>query len=209
MKEYAAGVAGLTLFALLVTAGVAMAAPPGAQDPNWPCEQIKVPQLSLASVWSGPALDRQAGDWREDPQVVELVGALAQRRLPINEAQQRIHAFAAQAGEQKQPKLLAILSGVFSLLDDERSAVIAGLDRFGARQKELAANLREESEKLRVMQADPEAKASDVATMTEQISWEAQVFQDRRQAVRYACEVPGKIEQRLFSLTRAVQGALQ
>jgi hypothetical protein len=199
----------LALFTALSTTAVTAAAPPGARDPDWPCEQIKVPQLSLASVWSGPALTGQAGDWRADPQVVELVGALVQRRLPVEQAQDRIRAFAAHAADQKQPKLLATLSGVLSGLDEERSAVIAGLDRFGARQKELAAALREENEKLHMMQSDPDAKSSDVARLTEQINWEAQVFQDRRQALRYACDVPGKIEQRLFSLARAIQEALQ
>ena len=196
------------LVALSTASAMALAAA-AARDPDWPCQQIKVPQLSLASVWSGPALGGEARDWQADRQVAELVGVLVQRRLPMTEAQEQIRAVAAQAGDQKQPKLLAILAGVLSTLDEERSAVIAGLDRFGARQKELAATLREDNEKLRAMQTDQEAKSSDAARVGEQVSWEAQVFQDRRQALRYACDVPGKIEQRLFGLARAIQEALQ
>ena len=45
--------------------------------------------------------------------------------------------------------------------------------------------------------------------MTQRITWEAAVFQDRRQALSYACDVPGKIEQRLFALARTIQAALQ
>ena len=26
-------------------------------DPDWPCQQIKTPTFSLASVWAGPQLD--------------------------------------------------------------------------------------------------------------------------------------------------------
>jgi hypothetical protein len=44
--------------------------------------------------------------------------------------------------------------------------------------------------------------------MTQQVTWEAEVFQDRRQALSYACDVPGKIEQRLFSLARSIQQEL-
>ena len=72
---------------------------------------------------------------------------LAQRRVPIEQAQDRIHAFAQQAAEQKQPKLLELLAGLFSVLDDERGAVIVGLDRFGVRQKELATAIRERQRK--------------------------------------------------------------
>ena len=59
------------------------------------------------------------------------------------------------------------------------------------------------------MQADPGSDAGDVNQMTQRVTWEAQVFQDRRQSLSYACDVPGKIEQRLFALARTIQQALQ
>ena len=81
--------------------------------------------------------------------MVDLVHDIAQRRVPIEQAQERIRAFAEQAADQRQPRLLELLAGLFNVLNDERSAVVAGLDRFGARQKELAATLRSDNEKLR------------------------------------------------------------
>ena len=209
MTSLRVGVAGVALVVALCAAEAARSAPPGPRDPDWPCQQIKVPQLSLAAVWSGPPLDPQQDDWREKPQVADLVHEMAQRRVPIEQAQEKIRAFAEQAADQKQPTLLELLAGLFSVLDDERSAVIAGLDRFGARQKELAAALRNDNEKLRAMQADPGSDAGDVNQMTQRVTWEAQVFQDRRQSLSYACDVPGKIEQRLFALARTIQQALQ
>lgn len=185
------------------------AAAPGPRDPDWPCQQIKVPHLSLAAVWSGPALDGQQGDWRQDPQLADLVQSMAQRRVPIDQMQEKIRAFAAHAGDQKVPKLLLALSAVFNLLDQERSTVIDGLDRFGGRQKELAATLRQDTEKLRAMQAAADADASQVDQMEQRVTWEGRVFQDRRQALSYACDVPAKIEQRLFAIARTVQEALE
>ena len=193
---------------MLIVPLYATAAPP-ARDPDWPCQQIKVPQLSLAAVWSGPPVDPQQQDWRQAPQVVDLIGEIAPRRVPIEQAQQKIRAFAAQAGDRKQTRLLNLATGLFSALNEERSTVIAGLDRFGARQKELAAELRTDNEKLRTMQADPSSEAGELNQLTQRVQWEAQVFQDRRQALSYACEVPSKIEQRLFTLARTIQEALQ
>jgi hypothetical protein len=199
----------------ILTAGLAFgvalgaAAAAASRDPDWPCQQIKVPQLSLAAVWSGPPLDAHQDDWRQDQQVVELIHDVAQRRVPIEQAQADIRAFAARAGDQKQAQLLRLLAGLFTLLNDERSTVVAGLDRSGARQKELAARLRSDNEKLRSMQADHAADAGEVNQMTQRTTWEAQVFQDRRQALSYACDVPGKIEQRLFALARTIQEVLQ
>jgi hypothetical protein len=196
----------LVLAASLLWTATVYAAPPGPRDPDWPCQQIKVPQLSLASVWSGPPVP---DDWRQDQQVTDLAQTVVQRRLPIEQAQQSVREFARQAGEQKQAKLLELMAGLFRMLDDERSSVVAGLDRFGARQKELAAQLRDDNEKLRVMQADSSSDAGDINQMTQRITWEAQIFQDRRQSLSYACDVPGKIEQRLFALARTVQELLQ
>ncbi len=197
----------VTAFGLWVAVfPAANSAPPGPHDPDWPCQQIKVPQLSLASVWSGPPVP---GDWQRDQQAVDLAQAVAQRRMPVEEAQQKIRAFAQQAGEQKQVQLLALAGGLFSTLDEERSSVIAGLDRFGARQKELASQLRDENEKLRALRADASSDAAEINQATQRVTWEAQVFQDRRQALSYACDVPGKIEQRFFALARAIQDQLQ
>ena len=141
--------------------------------------------------------------------MVDLVQATAPRRVSIEQAQAEIRAFAAREGAKKQPQLLQLLAGLFGTLNDERTAVIAGLDRFGARQKDLAAELRNDNAKLRALQADASSEANDVNQMTQRLTWEAQVFQDRRQALSYACDVPGKIEQRLFALARTIQEALQ
>lgn len=204
-----ARIAALAVGGALLASAAAHAAPPGPRDPNWPCQQIKVPELSLAAVWAGPPVDPQQTGWQHDQPVADLVHQTAQRRVPLAQAQQQITAFAQQAKEQKQQKLLALLGGLFSVLDAERSDVIAGLDRFGARQQELAAQIREDSETLRKMQADTAADPGKVNQMVQRVTWEAEVFQDRRQMLSYACDVPSKIEQRLFALAATIQQNLQ
>ncbi|MBV9249746.1 MAG: hypothetical protein JO227_10945 [Acetobacteraceae bacterium] len=198
----------MALLCLLCAAPGAVAAPPGQRDPDWPCQQIKVPELSLAGVWSGPGFDPQQIDWKQDSDVADLVQRVAPRREPINQAESLIHDFAQRAGEQRQTKLLAVLSGIFSELSGERDSVIAGLDRFGRRQKELAAQIRQDNDKLHALQTDSTSDANAVERMTEQVKWEAEVFQDRRQALSYACDVPAKIEQRLYGLAQAIQREL-
>ncbi len=199
--------AGLAVGAVLCTVAAATAAPPGPRDPDWPCQQIKVPQLSLASVWAGPPVDQQT-DWQQDPSVADLVQAVVQRREPLPAAEARIHAFAQQADGHRQQKLLELVVGLFSVLDAERSSVISGLDRFGARQKELAAGIRQDNDKLHQLQTDTAADAREVNQMLQKVTWEAEIFQDRRQALSYACDVPGKIEHRLFALAQAIQQEL-
>jgi hypothetical protein len=137
------------------------------------------------------------------------VEKLAPRRQPIEQAQTALHDFAQHAGPDKQRQLLQVLVGLFNVLDQERGSVIAGLDRFGGRQKELAVQVRTDNEKLRELQSALAPDAQAIQQMTQQVTWEVQVFQDRRQALTYACDVPGKIEQRLFSLARQIQTELE
>jgi hypothetical protein len=187
----------------------AMSSHAAVRDPDWPCQQIKVPELSLAAVWSGPSVDPAQSKWRDDRAVAELVPKLTRRREPVEQAESLVHEFAQQAGDQKQIRLLDLLAGVFSALDTERNSIMAGLDRFGGRQKELAAEIRSDNEKLLTLQADSKADPKSVEQMTQQVKWEVELFQDRRQAISYACDAPGKIEQRLFALAHQIQQELE
>lgn len=189
--------------AALLTPALALAQP--HRDPDWPCQQIKVPEISIAAVWSGPPVDPHDDRWKDNPAVVDLVDRLAPRREPIDRAQTLLHDFAEHAGSDKQARLLQVLVGLFTVLDAERDSVMTGLDRFGARQKQLAADIRADNEKLRSLQNDGTSDPKSVQQMTQQVTWEAEVFQDRRQALSYSCDVPGKIEQRLFAIARQIQ----
>src|SRR5690349_14568636 len=93
-----------TIVLLAVLTIATSAAPQAAQparhslDPDWPCQQVKVGEPSVASFWNGPAIDPATADWQQDQDVATLVGALTQRRLPMDTALQRIDAFAKAAG---------------------------------------------------------------------------------------------------------------
>ncbi len=86
---------------------------------------------------------------------------------------------------------------------------MTGLDRFGGRQKELAAEVRTDNEKLRAAQSAPATDPKTVQQLTQKVQWNIEVFQDRSQAIRYACDLPTKIEQRMFTLARQIQREME
>lgn len=185
---------------VLAAGGSAAAAQSAALDPNWPCQSIKIDHMSLATVWSGPPLGKFLSDWQNYPAAAELAEKLAQRRVPIDDAKQQIEAFAKAAGSDSKDQLLAFMGGLFSLLDQERFEVIEGLDRFGARQKGYAAQIRAESGALGAAQDAKQPDAKAVQTLSNKVYWDMQVFDRRRQMISYACEIPDEIEHRLFEL---------
>lgn len=202
------GTLRLRLAFILAVVLPATGAAQAAASEDWPCVQRKVSELSLASVWSGPPIDSAAGKWRSDPDIASLVERLAARRTSEEEARKAIAALAASSGNARHEKLLALLAGLFETINDERSHVITGIERYGGKQKELAETLRRESAKLDSLRKDAAADKSEVAQMNEDLTWRLRVFDERQRSLRFVCEVPVLIEQRLFVLVRAIEAAL-
>jgi hypothetical protein len=176
---------------------------------NWPCHQILVGQLSLAAVWSGPSIEGLA--WRNDQAVADIVATLAARRTPLEAAERAIEDFAQSQGASKTKKLVAVFAGLFETLNDERTQVIAGLLRFGAKQKELAGKIRAENALSREApgKEPPDAGKQDAKTVARDLEWDLRVFDERHQSLTYVCETPALIEQRLFALAKVIQRRLE
>ena len=63
----------MTVVIELALPGMALAADP--RFPDWPCNQVKVPEISVAAVWAGPAIDHLGNAWEEDAGIKDLVAA--------------------------------------------------------------------------------------------------------------------------------------
>jgi hypothetical protein len=198
---------------LLAGLALCLALPAGAAsstDPDWPCQQRKVPQLSLGQVWNGPALPPEAAGWQHDAAISALVEDVAARRLPLEDAQKRIRDFAAALPpDQAEAKLLMLVQGLFDHMDAERSEIISGIGRYARKQIELAARLRKESSELDALRAKPDADPNEIAARADQLAGETRIFQERVQSLSYVCEVPTLVEQRLYALTKTVAEALE
>jgi chromosome segregation ATPase len=176
-----------------------------SHDPDWPCIQRKVPELSLPQIWTGPELPESAKDWSKDNQIEALVTEVSARRMPIEEAQKRIREFAAGLPpEQAKTRLPMLVEGLFEHMNAERSQVISGIGRYAKKQLELASRLREEQHQLDQLRAKPDSDQNQVAAKTDQLTWETRIFDERAQSLTYVCEVPTIIKQRLYALAKTV-----
>ena len=198
--------------AVFALAAVALLTPPAVAeyksktDPDWPCQQIKTPTFSLASIWAGPELDLDSQDWRGERDVADLEAKMAQRRVPVADVESAIADFKAKAGPDANAKLLRAFAAAFSDLTRQRSEIVEGLDRIGRRQKALAERLRAENEAA--SDQNGAAQAPPGADSQQGLLWDLRIFNDRRQTVTYVCETPTLIEQRIGQIARAVQKAV-
>jgi len=192
---------------LLLHAAAALSADP--RHPDWPCNQIKVPELSAAAVWSGPPLDDVGDTWQQDSQVRELVARAAARRTPRPEAEQAVADFLAANGSDKQTKAKVLFAGLFVTLNRERNVVMNGIERFAERHKRHAERIRSEARQMRELQDTPNRDEAKVEELTNAINWDTRIFEDQRRTISYVCEVPTIIEQRLGALARVIAQSIE
>jgi DNA repair exonuclease SbcCD ATPase subunit len=196
----------LAIIAVAALLGVPAAAR-GADPryPDWPCNQLKVPEISIAAVWAGPPIDDVRETWQNDAQIRDLVDRLAARRTPIEEAEKSIAQFIAGTAAEKEDKGKRLFAGLFETLNRQRAEVMTGIERTTRKQKALAGKIRSDAQQLRNLQDAAERDQAKVEELTNQVAWSTRVFEDRRKTINYVCEVPGLIERRLFTLARAIQ----
>jgi hypothetical protein len=168
---------------------------------------LKVPEISIASVWAGPAIDASDTAKLPDPAQADLVARLAARRTPMEDAQKLIVDYVTGTSAERQQKAKSLFAALYTRLNGQRNEVMDGIERFSRKQKAMADEIRGATQKLRALQDQPTdpAAAEQLAT---QLAWQTRIFDDRRKSTSYVCEVPVLIEKRLFDLSAAIQNAM-
>ena len=200
-------VLAMAVLALALTSAAARAADP--RYPNWPCAQAKVPEISLAAVWAGPPLDDAETKWKNDAKVTALVAKLSARKTPMDEAEKSVKEFLAGSAADKSANARMLFAGLFDTLNAQRSQVMNGLERVSRKQRDAADKIREESIQLQALQGAASRDDAKIDALSNELIWKTRIFEDRNKVVRFVCEVPTAIDQRLFALGRVIQQEME
>jgi hypothetical protein len=176
--------------------------------PDWPCQQLKVPGIAIASVWSGPSIEVGEAAKPADAKQAELVSRLAARRTPIEDARKLIADYVVGASAEKQEKAKTLFAALYATLNAQRDEVMNGIERFSRKQKAMAVDIREDAQKLRDMQDKSTADQAQTEDLASRLAWQTRIFEDRRKSTSYVCDVPVLIEKRLFDLGKTIQDAM-
>jgi hypothetical protein len=191
----------------LALRGMALAADP--RFPDWPCTQVKVPEISVAAVWTGPSIDDVGNAWEEDARIKDLVAQLAARRTSLDEARKAISDLITGPESERQKKAKLIFAGLFKTLNHERSEVMQGIERYFRKQREFSDQIRSRILQLRELQDRSDPDQGRIDELINRVEWDTRIFEERRKTMNFVCEVPVLIEQRLFALGRAIQQSLE
>ena len=177
--------------------------------PDWPCTQAKVPEISLAAVWAGPPLDDVKNKWKDDARVSALVPKLAARRTSLEDAQKAITEFVAGSAADKATAGKLLFTGLFDTLNAQRSSVLNGLERITRKQRTAAEKIQADAVAMQAMQSASPPDQTKIEELGNQLVWQTRIFEDRQRVVKFVCEVPTAIDQRLFALGRVIQQEME
>jgi hypothetical protein len=195
--------------AALAGAGVGPAALAAPGD-DWPCVQPRVPELSLGAFWSGPPLDTANTAWHDQPDIAKLVTSVVSRRTPIDDAEKQIADFAGSHKDDKAA-LPLVFAASFAELNSLRTQIVHGIERFARNQRQLSDEINKARAELNPLTAAAEKTDQQRARIQElqtQIQWQTRLHRERESALRYVCETPVLLEQRVFAIARAVQNEM-
>lgn len=194
---------------LLAAGLLALSSPAAAgtsEDPDWPCVQRKVPEISAGMVWAGPPVEALKPEWQQDTEVSRLAGSLAARRTEIEAAKTAIADFATGLGAERNERLTLLFAATLDIVNKERASIISGIGRFTRKQRALAERLGQLAGELKALPAAEKGKREE---LEQQRLWDTRIYEDRERSLTYICEQPVLLEQRVFALAREIMGHLE
>ena len=86
---------------------------------------------------------------------------------------------------------------------------MSGLERVTRKQRYAADKIRADTLTLQALQDAKPPDQPKIDELGNQLVWETRIFEDRRSVVRFVCDVPTTIDQRLFALARTIQQEME
>ncbi|MCO5964201.1 hypothetical protein [Sinorhizobium meliloti] len=183
--------------ALCLTQAPGIAGAMDFSDPDWPCIQRKVENLSASLMWPAPVTRTPLS-----PEATDLVEALSLRRVSLQEADAHVRAFV-ERNKQADGQLLGnIFYGVFDNIAETRQRLIAGIARYSRSQIALSSRIEGARVEMAKLSREKSPDFDRIDKLEEQIDWDERIYRDRSQALTYVCETPVLLEKRAYAIAQ-------
>jgi hypothetical protein len=211
-----AGFATLASIGLVSAPGFAQDAKPNLKPDEWPCVYRKVPVLSAATIWDGPAIT-DTTSWNSDEAIRKLSQYLISRRVKMEDAEAAIKKFAAGLPADKHDaKLTELFSAVLARTNADRKTVMNGIEKMHKQQVTRSKEIEQEALTLQPEEQaeaeNPQAQAGVAGKQSdaeEKYKWEIRAFQEKQANIPIACEIPQLIDERAGDIARTIRAEMK
>lgn len=177
---------------------------PGAardfSDPTWPCIQRKAEHLSVGVMWPLPLQPNVTLAEKAE----HLADQLTLRRITAEEAQRLIDAFAANTPDADTGLYGAIFERAFKKMDQERTRLIRGIERYSLAQIALSDQIETLRTDMNALMQHTAPDYDRIDSLEETLDWNERIFKDRASALTYVCESPILLEKRIYTIAQAL-----
>tara|TARA_B100000686_G_scaffold313792_1_gene359402 strand:- start:53 stop:664 length:612 start_codon:yes stop_codon:yes gene_type:complete len=191
------------IIVLFFIASNAYAPPPGKEkDPDWPCIQVYIEELSWGSIWTGPPLDDNSSKWSDDEELNLFTKKLMNRRTKETEGIKELNVYIKK---NKSPeKLTKLFHGLFDRTNDIWKKRNTKLLSFGKRQRLTSEKISSKLAQIKELSKDFDNNKEEIEKLEQEQFWDIRRFEDRRALSDSLCEQPRFYEKRLGVYTKVI-----
>ena len=172
------------------------AQPPGKEkNPDWPCIQVLIQELSWGSIWTGPLLDENSAKWVDDENLSALAKKLMNRKTKENEGIDELKKYIKKNNSSKQ--LTKLFHALFDTTNEIWQKRTKKLLNFGKRQRLTSEKIAMKLEKIKELAKEPDLNKDKIQKLEQEKFWDIRRFEDRRNMSDSLCEQPRFYEKRL------------
>jgi len=179
------------------------AQPPGKErNPDWPCIQVYIEQLSWGSIWTGPVLDENSSKWINDEKLSSLAEKIMKRNTKENEGIKELKKYIKKNNSPEQlTKLFHALFDTTNIIWKKRNEKLLN---FGKRQRLTSEKISTKLGKIKKLSKDYESNKDEIQKLEQENFWDVRRFEDRRALSDSLCEQPRFYEKRLGTYSNII-----
>ena len=153
--------------------------PPGKeQNPDWPCIQVLVKELSWGSIWTGPPLDENSSKWSDNENLKVLAKKLMNRRTKENEGIFELKNYIKKNNSPNE--LTELFHSLFDTTNDIWRNRVTKLLNFGKKQRLTSEKISLKLEKIKELSKDFNTNKDEIEKLEQEQFWDIRRFEDRR-----------------------------
>ena len=179
------------------------AQPPGKEkNPDWPCIQVYIEELSWGSIWTGPVLDENSSKWINDEKLSSLAEKIMKRNTKEKEGIEELKKYIKKNNSPEQ--LTKLFHALFDTTNNIWKKRNIKLLNFGKRQKLTSEKISIKLEKIKKLSKDYESNKDEILKLEQENFWDIRRFEDRRALSDSLCEQPRFYEKRLGIFSKII-----
>ena len=184
------------LLSLFFVSNSILAQPPGKENnPDWPCIQVLIEELSWGSIWTGSPLNKNSAKWVDDENLSALAKKLMNRKTKENEGIDELKKYIKKNNSSNQ--LTKLFHALFDTTNEIWKKRIKKLLNFGKRQRLTSEKIAMKLEKIKELTKEPDLNKDKIQKLEQEKFWDIRRFEDRRNISDSLCEQPRFYEKRL------------